>query len=187
MGGGYLTMTRHKVFISYHHENDQEYKNRFVRLFDNHYDVFIDGSVGDGDISDGIQTETIRQTIRDTYLRNTSVTLVLIGKETWKRKHVDWEISSSLRDTAFNPRSGLLGILLPTHPDFNKGRYSEKIIPPRLADNCKNKYASIYNWSEDPKAIMSWIDKAFEDKGIIIPDNSREMFGKNRTGESWSD
>jgi len=34
---------------------------------------------------------------------------------------------------------------------------------------------------------MSWIDKAFEDKDKILPDNSREMFGKNRTGESWSD
>jgi hypothetical protein len=180
-------MTRHKVFISYHHDNDQGYKDRFVRLFDNYYDVFIDGSVGDGDIPDGIQTETIRQTIRDKYLRDTSVTLVLIGRETLKRKHVDWEISSSIRHTAYNPRSGLLGILLPTHPDFNNTYRSYKNIPPRLADNCKNKYAIVYNWSEDPKVIVSWIDRAFEDKDKIIPDNSREMFGKNRTGESWTD
>lgn len=180
-------MAKHKVFISYHHDNDQAYKNRFASLFDNHYDVFIDDSVEDGDISDDIKTETIRQTIRDKYLRNTSVTLVLIGKETWKRKHVDWEISSSLRDTDLNPRSGLLGILLPTHPDYNKSEYFYKNIPPRLADNCKNNYAIVYNWSEDPKEIMSWIDKAFEDKSKITPDNSRETFGKNRTGESWSD
>jgi len=180
-------VTKHKVFISYHHGNDQAYKDRFVKLFDDYHDVFIDGSVSDGDISDDIKTETIRQTIRDNYLRNTSVTLVLIGTETWKRKHVDWEISSSLRDTAFNPRSGLLGILLPTHPDYNKEKYYYKNIPPRLADNCKNNYAQIYNWSEDPKSIMLWIDKAFEDKGKITPDNSREMFGKNRTGESWND
>ena len=35
---------RHKVFVSYHHENDQEYKDRLVE---------------DGDIDDGLKTEAI--------------------------------------------------------------------------------------------------------------------------------
>lgn len=180
-------MTRHKVFISYHHANDQFYKDKFVRLFDDRYDVFIDGSVGDGDISDGLQTETIRQKIRDKYLRDTSVTLVLIGTETWKRKHIDWEISSSLRHTQLNPRSGLLGLLLPSHPDYNKGKFHPNIIPPRLADNLQNGYATVYDWSDNPYTIENWIDVAFNKRTTINPDNSRPLFGKNRSGDYWTD
>ena len=58
-------MARHRVFISYHHDNDQDYKEKFVELFDDYYDIFIDGSVGDGDIDDTLKTETMRQKIRD--------------------------------------------------------------------------------------------------------------------------
>jgi len=179
-------MNRHRVFISYHHGNDQAYKDHFIKLFDNYYDIFIDGSVADGDISDDIHTETIRQKIRDEYLRDTSVTLVLIGKETWKRKHVDWEISSSIRNTQLNPRSGLLGIFLPTYP-FIGDHYNPYTIPPRLYDNVKCNFTKLYKWNTDPNVVQAWIDRAFEDKNKIDPDNSREMFAKNRTGESWSD
>lgn len=181
-------MNRHKCFISYHHANDQFYKNRFVNLFDNAYDIFIDGSVNDGDISDQLQTETIRQKIRDNYLRDTSVTIVLIGTETWKRKHIDWEISSSIRQTEYNPRSGLLGIILPTHPDYYKSIYTPTLIPPRLYDNAKREcgFAKIYKWTEDPNLIQNWINEAYERKSYINPDNSRPLFGKNHTGYSWS-
>lgn len=34
----------HKVFISYHHENDQWYKDQLIQL-GKHYSVFIDKSV----------------------------------------------------------------------------------------------------------------------------------------------
>jgi hypothetical protein len=180
-------MTRHKVFISYHHQNDQYYKDKFASLFDDYYDIFIDGSVSDGDIDDSLQTESIRQKIRDEYLRDTSITLVLIGTETWKRKHIDWEISSSIRDTKYNPRSGLLGILLPTHPNYNADKYLYHLIPPRLADNCQNNYACVYNWRENPSLIKSWLETAYNNKDKIIPNNSRPMFANNRSGDSWTD
>ena len=48
------------------------------------------------------------------------MTIVLIGPCTWQRKHVDWEIGASLRKTRKNSRCGLLGILLPNHPDYKK-------------------------------------------------------------------
>lgn len=180
-------MARHRTFISYHHQNDQPYKDRFVRLFSDYYDVFIDGSVDDGDIDDRFQTETIRQKIRDEYLRDTSVTIILIGKETWKRKHIDWEISSSIRDTKLNPRSGLLGIILPSHPDYSKQSFTKSIIPPRLYDNVVCKYAKIYDWSENYQKIEHWIQDAYDSRYITIPDNSRAMFGKNRSGDYWTD
>ena len=107
---------RHKVFVSFHHD-DQKYKDWFVTVMKG--DI-VDKSVEDGDIDDRIKVETIRQKIRDDFIADATVTIVLIGPCTWQRKHVDWEIGSSLRDTKLNSRCGLLGILLPNHPDFEK-------------------------------------------------------------------
>lgn len=179
--------SRHKCFISYHHDNDQMYKDKFVKLFDNAADVFIDKSVGDGDIDDGCKAETIWQVIRDNYLSDSTVTIVLIGKETWRRKYVDWEISSSIRDTKNSSRSGLLGIFLPTHPDYGKDKYNPHIIPPRLYDNVNCGFAILHDWTENPTIVQKWIDEAFDMKDKINPDNSRKLFSQNRTTNFWKD
>ena len=182
---------RHKVFVSFHHE-DQAYKDLFVRMMG---DDIVDKSVEDGDIDDSnIKTETIRQNIRDDFIADATVTIVLIGPRTWQRKHVDWEIGSSLRDTKKNSRCGLLGILLPNHPDFGTGKYRPHLIPPRLADNCgdDDPYVSIYNWpgQQATDNIRQWIHKAFKRRDGTPPDNSRDQFGRNRTGscsDGWQD
>ncbi len=177
--------TRHKVFVSYHHAGDQQHRNLFERLFANTYGIMISQSVQIGDIGPNLQTETIRQKIRDGYLRDSTVTVVLIGEKTWQRKHVDWEIGASIRNTRSNPRSGLLGILLPSHPSYYSDTYSKCIIPPRLHDNVKCGYAKIYNWSNDPSTVQSWIHDAFESRDKINPDNSYNSFVNNRSGEGW--
>ena len=102
----------HKVFISYHHENDQGYKERLVDFGEQHA-IFIDRSVDTDDIPDSLKDETIREKIRDEYLRDSTVTIVLIGTRTKRRKHVDWEIYSSMYDGAINKKSGILVIMLP--------------------------------------------------------------------------
>ena len=140
-----IQLPRHKVFVSFHH-HDQVYKDCFIRMMGK--DI-VDESVRDGDIDDrNKSTETIRQEIRDNFIRDATVTVVLIGPYTWQRKHVDWEIGSSLRATKLNSRCGLLGILLPNHPDGypKTGKYNPHLIPPRLADNCNgnNPFAGIY-------------------------------------------
>ena len=50
----------------------------------------VSKSVQIGDIDSNLPTERIRQKIRDEYLRDSTVTIVLIGSETWKRKHIDY-------------------------------------------------------------------------------------------------
>ena len=175
----------HKVFISYHHENDQKYRNDFEELFHDNHQIFISKSVQMGDIDPNLRTETIRQKIRNEYLSDSTVTVVLIGLETWKRKHVDWEISSSLRQTESNPRSGLIGILLPTHPSCNQKTYDPHTIPPRLYDNTKNNFAKIYDWSINPEYVQNWIHGAFDRRFEIIPDNSRDLYKNNRNGDKW--
>lgn len=172
--------------MSYHHENDQVYREQFERIFS---DVIVSRSVDIGDIDPNADTEYVRQKIRDEYLMDSTVTVVLIGKHTWQRKHVDWEIYSSLRDTQNNPRSGLMGLILPTYPrpPSEPNKYFIHKVPPRLYDNIQCGYANIYPWSNDPIKIQEWIHEAFQRKDKIIPINSRPMFGKNHTGDQWSD
>ena len=179
---------RHKVFISFHHE-DQEYKDRFARMMENN---IVDRSVGDGDIDPGLPIDTVRREIRDNFIADATVAVVLIGPCTWQRKHVDWEISSSLSETRKNSRCGLVGILLPNHPDFGKKEYNPHLIPPRLADNCagKDPFARIYDWRKQRTVIREWIHWAFlRRKRTPYPDNGRVQFAKNRRGgyrKGWS-
>lgn len=172
---------RHRVFVSFHHE-DQYYKDLFVRTMG--YNI-VDESVEDGDIPDNVRVETIRQNIRDNFIRDATVTVVLIGPCTWQRKHVDWEIGSSLRATKLNSRCGLLGILLTNHPNFGDRTYGHHLIPPRLADNCdgNNPYARIYDWSPQANKVREWIDKAFKRRDGTPPKNSRQQFRRNRSGD----
>ena len=179
---------RHKVFVSYHHANDQYYRNKFEELFSSLYDIMISKSVQIGDINPYLKTETIRQKIRDEYLRDSTVTVVLIGTETWKRKHVDWEMASSIRQTAYNSRSGLIGILLPDYHQHYKieyGKYRKTTIPPRLSDNIDCGFAEIYEWSNDPYEVQRWIHEAFKRRNVITPDNSFPSFSNNRSGLEW--
>lgn len=100
-------MTRHKVFISYHHANDQWAKDRLIEL-NNQYDIFIDCSVDTGDIPDDWDDQKIRAEIRDNYLQDSTVTILLVGTETKYRKHIDWELYSSMFDGAINKNLVLL-------------------------------------------------------------------------------
>ena len=190
---------RHKVFISFHHANDQFDKDRFVRVYANVFDGFIDRSVHDGDIDDSLSTETIARKIRDEYIRDATVTIVLIGRETWKRKHVDWEIYSSLRDTKRNPRTGLLGILLSSYSvpwgrwdtqwsDPPRSQYWPYNIPPRLWDNVRCGYAKVRPMPTSSWELQEWIHEAFLRRTRQPdPDLSRDRFAKNRTGNRWYD
>ncbi len=176
---------RHKVFVSYHHDKDQAYREKFERLFSDIFDIMVSKSVQIGDLDPNLKTATIRQKIREKYLRDSTVTVVLIGAETWKRKHVDWEIGASIRQTEHKPRSGLLGILLPTYPTYPS--YFGCTIPPRLHDNIQCGFARIYDWNTDPNSVQSWIHDAFERRDSIDPDNSYPSFANNRSGERWYD
>ena len=79
----------HKVFVSYFHEEDQQYRNEFERLCK---DVMVSKSIQPGDIDTDTNTERVMQKIRDEYLKDSTVTVVLIGLHTYGRKWVDWEL-----------------------------------------------------------------------------------------------
>lgn len=126
----------HKVFISYHHANDQYYKDQLVRMGEK-YRIFIDRSVDTGDISETLKDEVIREKIRDEYLRDSTVTIVLVGQDTKGRKHVDWEIYSSMIDGKINKKSGILVVNLPSveiGSTVHAPHYNEKTLYPNTYD-----------------------------------------------------
>jgi len=177
---------QYKVYVSYHHSiEDQEYRNHFEEILLANQDVVIMKSVQVGNIDPNSDAEILQQKIRNVYLKDSTVTIVLIGSETWKRKHVDWEIGASIRKTQNSPSSGLLGIVLPTYPQNGMTEYNQHTIPPRLYDNIKCGFASIHDWDTDPFIVQEWIHEAFERRNKVDPDNSRPSFVDNLFGEEW--
>jgi MTH538 TIR-like domain (DUF1863) len=201
-------MTKHKVFISYHHDNDQWAKERLLEL-NSKYDIFIDGSVDIGDISDDLSDEEIRKKIRDEYLRDTTVTILLVGTETKNRKHIDWEIYSSMYDGKKNKKSGILIIQLPsTKPQYIRAAHGdeEKInlyrsvtnwisidsrdeyerrypyLPERIIDNllARNVKISVTKWEDlNVEDLKLLIDLTYQDKEYCQYDMSRKMRRNN--------
>ena len=194
----------HKVFISHHHENDQWYKERLAELGWQH-SIFIDASVDTGGIPDWLSDESIRQKIRDEYLRDSTVTIVLVGTETKRRKHIDWEIYSSMYDGAVNKKSGILAINLPgtskyftashdgekgsVYPDVtswmsvdSREEYERRYpyMPDRIIDNLLKSKAkiSVAPWNRiesDVGKLRFLVDAAFENRGRCEYDLSRRM------------
>ena len=178
---------QHKVFVSHCYTEDQHYRERFEKLFSDVYGILISDSLKMGDFDNTkFSTERIRQHIRDKFLRDSTVTIVLVGVNTWQQKSVDWEISSSIRQTEYNTRSGLLGILLPTYPGPTSKHYDPHTIPPRLYDNVTCGFSKIYTWNEEPYTVQSWIHYAYRWRTEILPDNSRSPLKNNLSGERWN-
>ncbi len=171
----YATRGKHKVFISFYHQDDEYYRVLFQQSF---RDVFINKSVQPGAINTEVSTDYIKRLIREGYLDDASVVVVLVGPNTKSRKHVDWEISAGINPMV-GGRAGLVGLLLPTFPLVNN-RYDYADLPPRLADNVKSGFAKIYTWNDavsSVQRITQIIDQAFEARVSLSNkcDNSRNQ------------
>lgn len=152
-------LIKRKTFISYYHYEDQDYKERFNNLFG---DLITHKSVEDGDIDSDNSDGYIKQLIQKGYLADTTVLVVLIGRNTKHRKHIDWEISGALNYKVGEKYSGLLGLILPDHHDFGTNKATYNLIPTRLADNFRSKYAVIRDWTDDRVKMQEYIELAFE-------------------------
>ena len=155
---------RHKTFITYHHD-DQEEVDKFIETFDHDRDVFIARAVGSDQTMDELiesdDDDYVMQCIRDEHIQDSTVTLAFVGKNTWTRKFVDWELAASLHQ---GPKAGLPnGVLAILSPEL-----SEAILPDRFVDNSEAGYAKFYPYPKDRTQLAKWIDQAFEvreDKG----------------------
>ena len=116
---------RHKTFISYHGDDHEEVE-KFIKTFDQDRDVFIARALGsDRTMDELIESENdeyVMRRIREDQIKDSTVTLLFVGKNTWNRKFVDWEIAASLHQ---GPKAGLPnGVLAILSPEL-----SEAILP----------------------------------------------------------
>jgi hypothetical protein len=105
-------MNKHKVFISFKYTEDHYYKDKLVELSEK-YGTFFDYSVGEGEISGTLSDEQIRRKIRDEFIKDATVTILLIGKNMNQSKFIDWEVHASMYDSEKNPQMGIVCINLP--------------------------------------------------------------------------
>lgn len=166
--------TRHKCFVSYHVDDLTE-----VETFLNDFGTeFIPRSVGvtvEDDFVDSKNEEYVKRRIRELYLTDSTVTIVLLGRCTWARKFVDWELSSSLRDDTNNTRNGIL-----VYPLLS--RNNTATLPARVGDNWTSgdqaaSYARYLSYPTSRAVVRSNIESAFGDrttKGHLV-NNSRAL------------
>ena len=128
--------------------------------------IFTDQSLDEPVQSD--DAEYINRRIREDYICGSSVTIVLCGKDTYKRKYVDWEIHSTLHH-----EHALLGVALPTaSKDINQ----RVIVPARLYDNIESGYAHFIMWDQHIIAKPPAFKDALE---IAIQKSSRKQLIQN--------
>jgi hypothetical protein len=172
--------TRRKVFISYYHDEDEFYRTAFETA---HGHLFINKSVRKGDIDPDNSDQYVKRLILEDYITDASVVMVLVGPNTKKRKHVDWEISAGLNKKV-GGYSGLVGILLPEFP-INIDKYYYSDLPPRLSENVQSGFANVYDWKSSMSSgseIKRIIENAFEkrNKYSSLIRNSDPLFKYNR-------
>lgn len=113
--------------------------------------------------------------------------MVLIGPETWKKRLVDLQLYATLgyRNENGSPL-GIVGILLPSRPDFGQGHVVKGTIPPRVYDNWKSGKGLIklFSWKNNPVYFKKVIELTDKRKGSIPEDNSRPVLAKNRGKEA---
>jgi hypothetical protein len=178
-----MSEVRRKVFISYHHD-DQDEAGEFIETFDYERKVFITRGVGvdiEQEIIDSDDTDYVMRKIRELYLKDSTATIVLIGKCTWARRYVDWEIQASLRHGEIVTPNGLLGIVLPS--GGKKPKPPERLNYNLPEKNSDEAYARWYWYPQRKDALANWIEDAFQartDRANLIV-NPKDRFKYNKT------
>lgn len=127
-----MNSLRRKVFIS-HYGADRFEVDAFIRNFSNVFIPKVLGANNNDNFFNSSDTNYVMQRIREVYLQDSTVTIVLIGACTHSRRYIDWEIKSSLRQGGFTP-NGLMGIVLPS-------RNNNAFLPERFQLNWNSNHA----------------------------------------------
>jgi len=146
-------LLKKRLFVSYHHDGDRHFFERFCRLFASRYDIVEDTSRERTTGSD--DGERIVEQLRREFIARSDCSILLCGLQTPFRKFVDWEIKAALDES-----KGMVGINLPTNHSAAGGRY---IVPDRFSDNVQSGYAALIQWKDiaaDPELLARRIEEA---------------------------
>lgn len=162
------------IFLSFHQQDELE-AAIFCRRFDQYFNEIRTLGVDElGDeyaehINSGDSDYVMRQ-IREKKIAGTSCTVVLIGKCTWARRYVDWEIAATLRNNTDDPRGGLIAVQLPS---AQQNGWST--LPARLdlnitrIDGVDTGYARFHPPAPSDDSIAQWVEDAVERRDSMDP------------------
>lgn len=209
-----MSIARHRVFVSYYHHDDQRYKDYLIKMQEFNIEtmqmqsIFEDFSVHEKEIDDaGLSSEQIRCIIRDEYIKDATVLILLCGENTKKRKHIDWELHAAMYDSPANRQMGIIVINLPTIKqgirasseeekpllsDFgqwysidNRAEFEAQYpyMPSRIIDNfVKGVPITVVEWSRienHPTILKQLIDNAFNRRFDFTYDHSSPLRRQN--------
>ncbi|WP_338979933.1 TIR domain-containing protein [Spiroplasma endosymbiont of Lasioglossum malachurum] len=177
-----------KIFISYHHLREQEEKDQLAELIKKYanYLNIKDMSVEIGDIDTTWSNNEIAKTIRQNHLKDTTITILILGIHTKCRQHIDWEIEASLNKYgSLNRRKKINSFIILLTADFikkaktncnfnNTCDYSSLITQ-------ENAGQRIYEIVINKDAIIATYDEIFSD--IIILKNLLDKVQSNHKKE----
>ena len=145
-----------RVFFSFHYENDifraSVVRNSWIMQPDRETAGFWDAAAWESVKRNG--DDAVKRWIR-TQLENTSVTVVLIGSETYSREYVQYEIQQS-----WDRGNGLIGVYINNIKDMRTGETSRMGFDPFLRMNFSN--IKTYDWiaNNGYNNLGSWVEEA---------------------------
>jgi hypothetical protein len=160
-----ILTARRRVFVSYHHGGDEIFYDRFTEVFGNGYEAIYDNSPERAIDSDN--SDYVIRRLREGFIQGSSCTIVLVGRNTWGRRYVDWEIKATLDE-----RHSLVAVELPTAQGTV---LTGTRMPDRLRDNIKTGYAVWATWQTllaSPAHLRTCIE--------IANDRSRSLIRNDR-------
>lgn len=173
---------RRKCFISYHKADEREVA-KFIEDYGPTNFIYRRVSEMDRNIVDSTDTDYVMRRIRELYLSDSTVTIVLVGRCTWARRYVDWEVASTLRNDPNYGRSGLMAITLPS-----MAANASRQLPPRVADNVKGAkgdegYARWWKYPTSTDQLEGYIEDAFDARTsrARLINNTRTRMSYNRS------
>lgn len=171
-----MSIVKRKVFIS-HFREDRKEVDAFIQRFENVFIPKVLGANDNDEFMNSTNPEYVMQRIREIYLGDSTVTIVLLGSCTHSRRYIDWEIKSSLQQGIYLP-NGLMGIVLPS-------RNNSSHLPDRLKANWnkdnKDCYARYCAYPTSEQQLWEWIEDAYQARTArsSLIGNSLPMMGYN--------
>lgn len=131
-----------KVFISFDYDRNKKHKEHISKLLKiirerkrDIEDISIDEQNKVDD--EGKSDEEVRQIIRDNYLKDSDVTIVIVGGDTRNRKFIDWEIYTTIKEYNQGPDKSPNGGIV-------------------VVNCCYNKQGKIDSWILDKELVMAY-------------------------------
>jgi hypothetical protein len=160
-----------RIFVSFHQADELE-ANIWIKRYEQYFREIR--SLGLDELGDEFaehinsgDSDYVMRRIREDWIAGTSCTIVLLGKCTWARRYVDWEIAATMRNFDDSPRGGLIGVHLPS-----AGTGSFK-IPARLqlnlAEGKRVGYARVYGVAPSDGSVADWVDEAVVRRDDVEP------------------